>query len=111
MSRLRGGCCGGGAGGWIGGCGGAGGGGWCGALRLLRGWVRGFLTFAIVEEARVYVDQAGKDAGVRVSKVDRREVVAPGNVSELAAPLHKASGRGVKGRDSPLSCSGHVVLS
>ena len=71
--------------------------------RLLRGWVRGFLTFAIVEEARVYVNQAGKDGsvpGFRVSKVDRREVVAPGNVSELAAPLHKASGRGVKGRDS-----------
>ena len=29
--------------------------------RLLRGWVRGFLTFAIVEEARVYVNQAGKE--------------------------------------------------
>ena len=71
--------------------------------RLLRGWVRGFLTFEIVEEARVYVKQAGKDGGVpgvRVSKVNRQEVVAPGNVSELAAPLHKASGRGVKGRDS-----------
>ena len=85
--------------------------------RLLRGCVRGFLTFEIVEEARVYVNQAGKDGsvpGVRVSKVtkvDRQEVVAPGNVSELAALRHKASGRGVKGRDSPLSCSGHVVLS